>query len=98
MASGVFMLRDEDMKLVHYVGMAPQLFDLSTDPDETVDLAVDPTHGATLERLTRALLEICDPADLDRRAKADQQVLLELWGGHKKVAGEIQFTFTPVPA
>lgn len=97
-ASGVFMLREQDMKLVHYVGMAPQLFDLAADPDETVDLADDPSHGATLERLTRALVAICDPDDVDRCAKADQQILLELWGGREKVAGELQFGFTPVPA
>jgi choline-sulfatase len=97
-ASGVFMLREQDMKLVHYVGMAPQLFDLAADPDETLDLAGDPAHGATLERLTHSLLEICDPDEVDRRAKADQHLLLELWGGREKVAGEIQFGFTPVPA
>ena len=97
-ASGVFMLREQDMKLVYYVGMAPQLFDLAADADETVDLAGDPAHGATLERLSRTLHAICDPNEVDRRAKADQHVLLELWGGREKVAGEIQFGFTPVPA
>jgi len=36
---------------------AEQLFDLSTDPHETVNLANDPAHGATLARWHRALLD-----------------------------------------
>jgi hypothetical protein len=36
-------------------GSAPCLFDIEADPTEHTDLARDPTHAATLARLTAAL-------------------------------------------
>ena len=37
--SGGFMLRKGRFKLIHYVGFAPELFDLNTDPEEMTNLA-----------------------------------------------------------
>lgn len=45
------MLRDGRWKLVWYDGMAPQLFDLETDPDELDSLASDPWHSEILAEL-----------------------------------------------
>lgn len=51
------ILREERFKLVHFNGgLAPLLFDLENDPDELVNLANEPSHAATLLRLTRKLL------------------------------------------
>ena len=71
-ASASFMLRDDRYKLIYYVGMPRQLFDLEADPDERHNLADDPAHAATVGRLEAALRAICDPEEIDRIAKADQ--------------------------
>ncbi|MCF6317333.1 MAG: hypothetical protein L3J30_13900 [Marinosulfonomonas sp.] len=55
--SNMAILREARFKLVHFNGgLPPLLFDLENDPDETVDLANDPAHTATLLRLTQKLL------------------------------------------
>ena len=41
------------------------MFDLASDPEETVNLADDPAHAATLERLTKALQAIIPQDILD---------------------------------
>ena len=52
----LYMVRDERYKLVDYRGMGEgQLFDLESDPDETVDLWRDPEHKETRQRLQGAL-------------------------------------------
>lgn len=42
--SGVFMVRNERFKYVHYVGHPPQLFDLAADPDERNDIAANSAY------------------------------------------------------
>lgn len=50
--------RDERWKLIVYPrSNHQQLFDLRRDPDERVNLADDPRHAATRDRLTRRLVE-----------------------------------------
>lgn len=95
--SGVFMLREGDRKLVYYVGMPPQLFDLAADPGEATDLVAD---GSGLE-ITRAMEErlraICDPEAVDAEVKAAQRAWTERWGGRDAVAAEGSLVFTPPP-
>ena len=79
--SAGFMLRQGRWKYHHYVGFPPELFDLETDPEELIDLAADATHASVLRRLHEALLAICDPAAVDRQAKADQAALIHRHGG-----------------
>ena len=98
-SGGVYMLRDERHKLVHYVGGPPQLFDLLADPDERRDLAPLPAHAATLATLERALRAILDPEATDQRAKADQERRIAAAGGAEAViAGGVKIPFTPAPA
>lgn len=73
MLSGGFMIRSGRYKLCEYVDHPPQLFDVEADPDELTDLAGDPAHAGILAELRAHLHAIADPADLDRRAKEDQQ-------------------------
>ena len=83
--SGGYMLRKGRWKLIHYVGFAPELFDLANDPEEARNLATDPAHAATLANLNAALRQILDPEATDARAHADQRRLVETLGGPKAV-------------
>lgn len=52
------VLREERWKLVHFNGgLPPMLFDLLADPDETNDLAPDPTHEGEISRLRAKMLD-----------------------------------------
>ena len=96
-ATGVFMIRRGRYKYVHYVDMPPQLFDLHSDPEELADLADKPEYGGLLAEL-RALLDcICDPAEVDRRAKADQAALVGRHGGRDAIVAKGGFGATPAP-
>jgi choline-sulfatase len=95
--AGAFMLREGNLKLVYHVGMPPQLFDLRSDPTEArdlVELGCDGGRGKALESKLRA---ICNPEEVDRRAKADQRRMAEAWGGPDKLRGETNIIFTPPP-
>jgi len=85
--SGVFMLRKDRHKLVYYVGMPAQLFDLDDDPGEAGELA----QPAVARELEAELRTICDPEAVDAAAKA------EFWGGKEAVAREGSLVFTPPP-
>lgn len=95
--SGVFMLREGEHKLIYYVGMPPQLFDLASDPDEARDLVADGTGLAEARALEARLRQICDPEEVDARAKADQRAKAEFWGGREAVAQAGSLVFTPPP-
>lgn len=81
--SGGFMLRKGRWKYNHYVGFAPELFDLQDDPEEFVDLASDPAYTATLAQMEAALREVCDPDAMDALAFADQAALIDHYGGRE---------------
>ena len=98
-ASASFMLREDRYKLIAYVGMAPQLFDLEADPDESHNLAGDPAHAETLARLDAALRAICDPEAVDATAQADQRRRVDAVGGKEAIlAGGVKFTHSPPPS
>ncbi|MEZ5650091.1 MAG: sulfatase-like hydrolase/transferase [Burkholderiaceae bacterium] len=81
--SAGFMLRRGRWKFHYYVGFAPELFDLDTDPEETTNLAGSPEHVPIVAAMEAALREICDPEAVDQLAKADQQALIALHGGRE---------------
>jgi choline-sulfatase len=97
--SGSFMLRDGAMKLIYHVGMPAQLFDLDSDPQEITDLMIENPHAyrATAAALESQLRRICDPEEINRRAKADQRRLAEHYGGPGKILDFGSITFTPSP-
>ena len=95
--SGVFMLREGALKLVYYVGMPPQLFDLEADPEEAHDLVREGTGLENAKELEAKLRTICDPEAVDAEAKASQRAWANRWGGREAVAEEGFLVFTPPP-
>ncbi|MBI3974269.1 MAG: sulfatase-like hydrolase/transferase [Chloroflexi bacterium] len=73
MLTGGFMLKRGDFKLCHYVGHAPQLFDVGADPLERRDLAADPAYASIGQELERNLRRIVDAEAADAQARADQE-------------------------
>ena len=96
-STGAFAVRVGKWKYVHYAKYGPQLFDLEKDPDETRDLAEDPVCAKVLEQCRSALYAICDPQEVDRRARKRQAELLALNGGREAVIKRGDFGFTPAP-
>ena len=95
--TGVFMLRQRAEKLVYYVGMPPQLFDLAADPDEAHDLVQEGRGLERAEALAAQLRAICDPEAVDAQAKASQRAWADRWGGREAVAAEGFLVYTPPP-
>lgn len=95
--SGAFMLQRGRFKYHHYVGFAPELFDLESDPEEARDLATDPRYRDTLARFESDLRAMLDPEEVDRRAKRDQAQLVERFGGREKALRTGTPGATPVP-
>jgi choline-sulfatase len=97
---GVTMLRWQapdgtQWKFVHYAeGHPPQLFDLSTDPGETTDLATArPDIRAEAESRLTAIM---DPEAVNARAHADQARKMAEQGGRAAILGIPQWNFTKV--
>lgn len=97
--AGFYMIRDGKYKFTYYVGYDAQLFDLESDPDELRDLSKDAAHAKTLAMLEGKLRAICDPEEIDRRAKADQARRIEERGGREEIlrAG-VRIPYSPAPA
>jgi choline-sulfatase len=82
---------------VHYVAYPPQLFDLEADPEELSDLAEQPEFSQVLAACRERLYEICDPGEVDARAKRRQAELLEENGGRDAVIKRGDLGFSPPP-
>ena len=95
--AGSFVLRRNAMKLIYHVGMPLQLFDLDVDPDEEHDRTIEAGARPHVEELEAALREICDPEEVDTRAKRDQAAKIAFWGGEEAVRREGRLVFTPPP-
>lgn len=96
-SAGAFALRVGRFKYVHYIQHPPELFDLQADPEELRNLAADPAHAATLRECEQALRAICEPEEVERRAKARQQELIEAHGGREAIEERGDFGNTPAP-
>jgi len=95
--TGAFMIRHGRYKYVHYVAYEPQLFDLEADPEELRDLAGDSKYADVLADCKIRLYQICDPQEVDARAKTRQAELLEQNGGREAVIKRGDLGFTPPP-
>jgi choline-sulfatase len=91
-----YVVRDGDYKLIYFVDMAPQLYNLATDPEESDNLAN--REPQTLTRLLELLNGWVDPEAQDQRAKAAQRDLIEQHGGKQKVLEKMGgFSYSPPP-
>lgn len=95
--SGAFLVRKGRYKLHYYVGYDPELFDLEADPEETEDLGHLPEWQDVRRELTEELHRIVDPVRTDQRARADQDALVERFGGPAAAATIGTPAQTPVP-
>lgn len=95
--SGAYMVVHGRFKYHHYVGFAPELFDLEADPDEAHDLAADPAHAGTLAACEALLRTMLDPDAVDRRAKDTQNALVARVGGRERALALGPRGATPVP-
>ena len=99
--TGTFMVRWQHWKYVHYVGQAPQLFDLHADPDELCDLEQSrPNDARTRDALRegeRRLRQFCDPDAVNSACFADQKARIETLGGEEACLTRYAFSHTPTP-
>lgn len=95
--SGAYMLRRGKYKYCYYVGMAPQLFDLESDPEEVNDLANETSYQPLLAEFESVLREILDPEEVDSIAKDSQANLVAQHGGREAVVTKGTFGPTPAP-
>jgi choline-sulfatase len=95
--TAIYMLRNRTLKYVHYVGQRPQLFNLLDDPQECHDLADDPSQQSVLQEFQSTLGALLDPQQTDAKARADQQALIETFGGEAAVRKRGAFDNSPVP-
>jgi choline-sulfatase len=95
--TAAFMLRKGPWKYHHYVGHAPELFDLQSDPEELVNRAADPVCQTVLVDMEAELRRICDPQAMDALAKQDQRALIERLGGLDVAATLGAAGATPAP-
>ncbi len=95
--TGAFAIRVGKYKYVHYAAYRPQLFDLEADPDELNDLAASPGAVSVFAECRARLYSICDPEEVDRRAKTRQAELLRQHGGREAVIQRGDLGFTPAP-
>jgi choline-sulfatase len=95
--TGIFMVRFGRYKYVHYEGYRPQLFDLSADPMETRDLALEGGHEVILAEGQRRLRAICDPRRVSEQAFRDQERRIREFGGAEAVLQRGSYPYTPAP-
>ncbi|WP_343211850.1 sulfatase-like hydrolase/transferase (plasmid) [Aliisedimentitalea scapharcae] len=99
--TGTFMVRWQNWKYVYYVDHDPQLFNLSVDPDELHNLAIegvnDPAIRAALTEGQRRLRDICDPEAVNAKCFADQERRIAELGGEEACINAYVFNHTPTP-
>jgi choline-sulfatase len=72
------MIRQDDWKLIYYHGFPTQLFNLTEDPQELIDLADAPEDRAIKENLLSLLLKDWDPDTIEQRMldkQSDKEIL-----------------------
>ena len=94
---GTFMIRRGRYKYIHYVGHAPMLFDMESDPYERADLAADPNHRQVLQDCEAELRRLLDPESVDRLAHSDQAAMVGRVGGKDFIMKRGSITYSPPP-
>lgn len=95
--SACYMIRKGRWKLIDYVGFQPELFDLVADPEETLNRADDPNAKPVLDALYAELAAICDREATNALAFADQEAMIECYGGPEQAKNIGAPSATPPP-
>ena len=95
--SAEYMIRKGRYKYIHYVGFEPEFYDLSNDPEELDNLAGDPAYKDLIAEFESELRAILDPKKIDLAAKADQEKLIEHYGGAEALVKRGGRSATPAP-
>ncbi len=96
-SAGAFAIRLGAFKYVYYINFAPELFDLENDPEELSNLAEDPKYAQQLRDCDAALKRICNPEEVERKAKQRQAELIAEHGGVEVILKRGDFGNTPAP-
>ena len=96
---GVFqrMIRRDNWKLNYYHCQPCQLFDLEVDPRELNDLAADPAHQETVEKLKAEVLNGWDPEWICERMaelRSNRQILVS-WGRRVRPPDQYRWNLEP---
>lgn len=91
------MVREGKYKLIYTHGDAPMLFDLDRDPAERHDLASDPAHGGTRERLLAKVLDGWDPERIAATiaARRREKKVIDAWARHVRPEDSFRWSLTP---
>ncbi len=95
--TGMFAFRRGRYKLLYFVDMPVQVFDLEADPGETNDISGSDEGRRQAAALEAELRTILDPEAVDRRAKADQLAQIERMGGIEACLSKGNYLNNPVP-
>lgn len=96
-AGAAYMIRKGKYKYIHYVGHAPELFDVEADPEETQNLAGNKEYAEVLKEYEGILRATVDPEDADERARQEQTKFLDKFGGRDAVLKRGSYAGTPAP-
>ena len=95
--AATYMIRHGQYKYVHYVGMAPMLFDLAADPNELSDLGQDAAYVSVRTECEARLRTVVNPEAVDRAARADQEAKIASVGGREAIFKRGTFRYSPPP-
>ena len=95
--TGAFMIRNGQYKFVYYPKYRPQLYDLEADPEELTDLGDDPAYADMRAECEALLRRVCDPEEVDSRAKRRQAELIQKHGGREAVIARGDLGYSPPP-
>ncbi len=95
---GAFMLRKGKFKYTYFAeGYNPQLFNIEEDEFEENDLASNDDYKDVIDEFYNELLKICNPEEVNKRAKKEQLNKIELHGGIDKIKERGDFGYSPAP-
>lgn len=95
--SAAHLVRTDRPEPRAHVGRQPELLRPGADPEDTVDLPMDPDTREALEDLTVELHRIVDPHEVRRPAGRHRAAVIERSGGTGAAAPEGARTDTPAP-
>lgn len=95
--SASYMLRKGDFKYILYLGYGCELYNVKNDPEELNNLSLNDEYQDVIKRFDKILRKHVDPEKMDLKAKSDQKLLIDYYGGREKIAKKKVASATPAP-